>query len=57
MLEKLSVTCPLWYSIAHRNDDIESILYGDEYVTEEKIEQYCQEETIVRQSVARIGFI
>ena len=40
-----------------RKCDIESILYGDEYVTEEKIEQYCQEEKIVRRCSSRIGFI
>ena len=40
-----------------RKCDIESILYGDEYVTEEKIEQYCQEEKIVRRCSSRIGFV
>jgi len=40
-----------------RKCDIESILYGDEYVTEEKIEQYCREEKIVKKGGARIGFI
>ncbi len=40
-----------------RKCDIESILYGDDYVTEEKIEQYCREEKIVKKGGARIGFI
>ena len=40
-----------------RKCDIESILYGDEYVTEEKIEQYCREEKIVKKGSAHIGFV
>ena len=40
-----------------RKCDIESILYGDDYVTEEKIEQYCREEKIVKKGSARIGFV
>ena len=40
-----------------RKCDIESILYGDDYVTEEKIEQYCREEKIVKKGGARIGFV
>ena len=40
-----------------RKCDIESILYGDDYVTEEKIEQYCREETIVKKGGSRIGFV
>ena len=40
-----------------RKCDIESILYGDEYVTEEMIEQYCREEKIVKNGGARIGFV
>lgn len=40
-----------------RKCDIESILYGDNYVTEEKIEQYCREEKIVKKGGARIGFV
>jgi len=40
-----------------RKCGIEGILYGDEYVTEEKIEQYCDEEVLIRKRGARIGFI
>ncbi len=40
-----------------RKCDIESILYGNDYVTDEKIEQYCREEKIVKKGGARIGFI
>lgn len=40
-----------------RKCDIESILYGDDYVTDEKIEQYCREEKIVKKGSARIGFV
>lgn len=40
-----------------RKCDIESILYGDDYVTDEKIEQYCREEKIVKKGGARIGFV
>ena len=40
-----------------RKCDIESILYGDDYVTEEKIEQYCREEKIVKKGGTRIGFV
>ncbi len=40
-----------------RKCDIESILYGDDYVTEEKIEQYCREEKIVKKAGARIDFV
>ncbi len=39
-----------------RKCDIESILYGNDYVTEEKIEQYCREEKIVKKGGSRIGF-
>lgn len=39
-----------------RKCDIESILYGDEFVTDEKIEQYCREENIVKTRATRIGF-
>lgn len=39
-----------------RKCDIESILYGNEYVTEEKIEQYCREEKIVKSERKYIGF-
>ena len=40
-----------------RKCDVESILYGDEYVTEEKIEQYCKEEVLVKKQGNRIGFV
>ena len=40
-----------------RKCDIESILYGDDYVTDEKIEQYCREENIVKMGTRRIGFV
>ena len=40
-----------------RKCDIESVLYGDDYVTEEKIEQYCREEKIVKKGGTRIGFV
>ena len=40
-----------------RKCDVESILYGDEYVTEEKIEQYCEEEVLVKKPGNRIGFV
>ena len=40
-----------------RKCDVESILYGNDYVTDEKIEQYCREENIVKKGTARIGFV
>ena len=40
-----------------RKCDIESILYGNDYVTDEKIEQYCREEKIVKKGSVRIGFV
>lgn len=40
-----------------RKCDIESILYGNDYVTDEKIKQYCREENILKKGGARIGFI
>ena len=40
-----------------RKCDIESILYGDDYVTDERIEQYCREENIVKTGTKRIGFV
>jgi len=40
-----------------RKCDIESILYGDDFVTDEKIEQYCREENIVKTRTAHIGFV
>ena len=39
-----------------RKCDIESILYGNDYVTDEKIEQYCREEKIIKKGSTRIGF-
>lgn len=39
-----------------RKCGIESILYGEEYVTEEKINQYCKEETLVKRNGTKIGF-
>ena len=40
-----------------RKCDIESILYGEDYITDEKIMQYCHEEKIVKKGSARIGFV
>ena len=40
-----------------RKCDMEGILYGSDFVTEEKIEQYCQEECIVKRVRGRIGFV
>ena len=40
-----------------RKCDIESILYGNDYVTDEKIDQYCREEKIVKKGGSRIGFV
>ena len=40
-----------------RKCDIESILYGDDFVTDEKIEQYCREENLVKTRATRIGFL
>ena len=39
-----------------RKCDVESILYGQEFINEEKIEQYCKEERITVKSNQRIGF-
>lgn len=39
-----------------RKCDIQSILYGDDYVTEEKIEQYCKEEVLVKKENTKVGF-
>lgn len=39
-----------------RKCGIESILYGEEFVTEEKINQYCKEETLVKRNGTKIGF-
>lgn len=40
-----------------RKCDIERILYGNDFVTEEKIEQYCREEKIQKKDAVRIGFV
>lgn len=40
-----------------RKCDIESILYGEEHVTADRIEQYCKEELLVKKQGNRIGFI
>ena len=40
-----------------RKCDIDSILYGSDYVTDEKIEQYCREENIVKKGGTRIGYV
>ena len=40
-----------------RKCDIDGILYGDDYVTEDRIEQYCREEMIVRKGRGHMGFV
>lgn len=41
-----------------RKCDIESILYGDDYLTDSRLEEYCRQETICQKgSGRRIGFI
>lgn len=40
-----------------RKCGIESILYGNDYITAEKVEQFCKEETWVKEQRARIGFV
>ena len=41
-----------------RKCDIESILYGDDYLTDSRLEEYCRQETICQKSSGRrIGFI
>ena len=40
-----------------RKCDVEGVLYGEEAVTDERIEQYCKEESIVSGRGARIGFL
>jgi len=39
-----------------RKCGIEGILYGDDYVTEERIEQYCRDEVLDTKRGTRIGF-
>ena len=40
-----------------RKCDIDGILYGDDYVTEDRIGQYCREEKIVRKGRGHMGFV
>lgn len=40
-----------------RKCGIEGILYGDDHVTTEKIEQFCKEEKLVRTQNMKIGFV
>jgi hypothetical protein len=40
-----------------RKCGIESILYGGDYVTDERIEQHCREEKIEKKGGMRIGFV
>ena len=40
-----------------RKCDVETILYGEVSVDAEKIQRFCQEETIRKNSTSRIGFI
>ena len=40
-----------------RKCDVERILYGEDFVNDEKIEQYCDEELITKKEIARIGFV
>ena len=40
-----------------RKCDVESILYGEVSVDAEKIQRFCQEETIRKNNTSRIGFI
>ena len=39
-----------------RKCDVESILYGDSAIDADKIHRFCQEETILQNNTARIGF-
>jgi SpoVK/Ycf46/Vps4 family AAA+-type ATPase len=39
-----------------RKCDVESILYGEAAVNTDKIKRFCQEETILKKDIARIGF-
>ena len=36
---------------------VEGILHGDESVTDERVEQFCMEETIVKKQRSKIGFV
>ena len=40
-----------------RKCDIESILYGEECITEKKIEQFCKDEILVKKRGSKIGFV
>ena len=40
-----------------RKCGIESILYGKDHITEEKIMQFCEEETIQKRNKTKIGYI
>lgn len=40
-----------------RKCDVESILYGESSVDADKIQRFCKEETIPKNSTSRIGFI
>lgn len=40
-----------------RKCDVESILYGESSVDANKIQRFCQEETILKKDIARIGFV
>ena len=40
-----------------RKCDVESILYGESSVDADKIQRFCQEETILKNSTSRIGFV
>ena len=39
-----------------RKCDVESILYGQQFINDEKIEQYCKEEKIIMKGNHQIGF-
>ena len=40
-----------------RKCDVESILYGESSVDADKIQRFCQEETILKRNTSRIGFV
>ena len=40
-----------------RKCDVESILYGESSIDEDKILRFCQEETILKNNISRIGFV
>ena len=40
-----------------RKCDVESILYGESSVDADKIQRFCQEETILKKNTSRIGFV